>query len=200
MFYLDNLPSEQIVNEDPPGRTARVDEALAGGVSGGEVAPDEGLEDGVPRVAHHAAVPLHPGPLPHHVPGDSLPPVVPLLVADHQPAPLYGGLTGEPPDVPELDALVLAVADEVPPVPPRVNVGDAVTVPRQDPHWLGVVFPQSPPVPDHADPVISARHQHVGCLVHEGDGVHVVVVGRDPAGLLVGFSVVNIEAAVIGPT
>ena len=199
LTYLDNFPREKIVNDDPPGRTAGVDEALAGGVRGGEVAPDECLEDGVAGVTHHAAVPLHPGPLSHHSPGNSLPPVVPLLVAHHHPTLLYGGLAGEPPDVPQLDALVLAVADQVSPVSPRINVGDAIRVSGQDTHGLGVVFPESSPVPDHADPVISARHQDVGCLVHEGDSVDVVVVGRDPTGLLVGFSVVNIEAAVIGP-
>ena len=68
LTYLDNFPREKIVNDDPPGRTAGVDEALAGGVRGGEVAPDECLEDGVAGVTHHAAVPLHPGPLSHHSP------------------------------------------------------------------------------------------------------------------------------------
>ena len=198
MAYLDNLPREEIVNDDPARRTAGVDEALACGVCGGEVAPDQCLEDGVAGVAHHTAVPLHPGPLSDHVPGNSLPPVVPLLVTHHHPASLYGGLAGEPPDVPELDALVLAVTDEVAAVSPRVNVSDPIRVTGQDSHWLGVVFPESSPVPDHADPVISARHQDVGCLVHEGDSVHVVVVSRDPTGLLVGFSVINIETAVIG--
>ena len=200
MCYLDNLPSEEIVDDDPAGRTARVDEALAGGVSGREVAPDQSLEDGVASVGHHTGVSLHPGPLSHHGPGNSLPPVVPLLVAHHHPAPLHGSLAGEPPDVPELDALVLAVTDEVAAVSPRVNVSDPIRVTGQDSHWLGVVFPESSPVPDHADPVISARHQDVGCLVHEGDSVHVVVVSRDPTGLLVGFSVINIETAVIGST
>ena len=104
-YHLDNFPSQEVVDDDPAGSAARVYEALAGGVVGREVAPDQSLEDGMSGVAHHAAVPLHSGPAPGHIPGHPLPPVVPLLVTSHHPAPLHGGLAGEPPDVPELNAL-----------------------------------------------------------------------------------------------
>ena len=164
------------------------------------MAPDQSLEDRVSGVTHHAAVPLHPAPVPGHVPGDSLPPVVPLLVTHHNPAPLHGGLAGEPPDVPELDALVLAVGDEVAAVSPGVDVRDAVRVTRQHSHWLGVVLPESSPVPDHAHSVVPARRQHVGRLVHKADGVDVVLVGRDATGLAVGLPVVYIQTAVIRST
>ena len=164
------------------------------------MAPDQGLEDRVTCVTHHAAVPLHPAPVPGHVPGDSLPPVVPLLVTHHHPAPLHGGLAGEPPDVPELDALVLAVTDEVSAVSPGINVGDAISVTSQDTHGLRVILSESSPVPDHAHSVVPARRQHVGRLVHKADGVDVVLVGRDATGLAVGLPVVYIQTAVIRST
>ena len=59
MPHLDNVPSEEVIDDDPASSTPGVDEALAGGVLRGEVAPDQGLEDGVASVGHHTAVPLN---------------------------------------------------------------------------------------------------------------------------------------------
>ena len=82
--HLDNLSSEQVIDDHAPRSAASVDEALARGVSRREMAPwgiqgqdlsgvyhfipDQGLEDGVSCVGHQARVPLHLGPQLSHVP------------------------------------------------------------------------------------------------------------------------------------
>ena len=78
-----------------------------------------------------------------------------------------------------LHYLILAVCDEVPAVPSRVYVGDAVDVAGEQPDGPGVVLPERAPVPDLAHAVIAARRQDVRVAVHERDRVHVVVVGVD---------------------
>ena len=67
--YLDNISSEKIIDEDSASSAPSVDQTLTSGVDRGEVAPDQGLEDGVPRVGHDTRVTLHLGLHLGHVPG-----------------------------------------------------------------------------------------------------------------------------------
>ena len=90
--------------------------------------PDECLEHSVPSVGHHAGVPLHPGLAVHNMPGHPLPSIVPPLVRHSMLAVFYCTSAGELPDIPQLDALVLAVGDEVPAISPGVNIGDPINM------------------------------------------------------------------------
>ena len=108
------------------------------------------------------------------------PPVVPTLIVHRPPALLHCRPSTELPEVPELDGLVLAVGDEVPPVAFGRHVGQAVNMASQLPHWHGVVFPESSPVPDLAQSVVRSRGQDLSGGVQETHGVHVVVVGGNP--------------------
>ena len=90
--------------------------------------PDEGLKYSVPSVGHHAAVPLHLGLAGHDMLGHPLPSVVPPLVRHGLLATLNGISCGEFPDIPQLDTLVFAVGDEMPPVLPGVNECDPINM------------------------------------------------------------------------
>ena len=54
----------------------------------------------------------------------------------------------EPPEVPQLDALILAVGGQVPPVPLAGDVDQAVSVSTELAHRMRVRLAQRPSVPD----------------------------------------------------
>ena len=92
------------------------------------IVPDESLQDGVPCVGHHAGVSFQSGSAASHVFGNSLPPVVPSLVRHCSLTALYCVRVGKLSDVPQLNALVFAVGDQVSSVPPGVNISDSINM------------------------------------------------------------------------
>ncbi len=97
--------------------------------------------------------------------------------------------------VPEFHALVLAVAEDVPPVALAVDVRQALGVPDEGAGLSAVAH--APRVPDFDGAVVRARVEDVRRhLVGEADGVHVVRVAPDVVARLASFDIVHHDRVV----
>lgn len=108
--------------------------------------------------------------LPRH-PIDTLS-VVPRTTRRHQGTCWLNHL----PHIPELDRLVLRIADEVAAVPFAVHVRDAREMSHKHSCGLGLVAVKAAPVPNLDESVVRARAEEGRALVKELDRVHVVVM------------------------
>jgi hypothetical protein len=60
-----------------------------------------------------------------------------------------------------------------------VNKGDAILVPGQCTHRLGIILPHGSSIPHFADGIVSPREQDLGAYVSKGHCIHIVLMRLD---------------------
>lgn len=58
-----------------------------------------------------------------------------------------------------------------------VNESDAVLMPSERAHRLGVIFPHGASIPHFADGIVTPGEQDLGADVSKGHRVHIILVG-----------------------
>jgi hypothetical protein len=91
-----------------------------------ESASDESLSHGVTLVSHQRSVSPHSVRVILDMSRYCLPPIVPVVRESENSGFSESSTRRRLPHVPQLDSLILAVADEVPAILPAVDVGDAI--------------------------------------------------------------------------
>lgn len=196
---LHDVATEEVVHDHFASGAATVDELLAGAVGGGESATDEGVQHPVAPVGHQGAVPwelqLPPGFF-----GHLLPAVVPVLLCGSLARGFHAFPARKTSDIPELDGLVFGVGDEISGITLTVNESDAVLMPSERAHRLGVIFPHGASIPHFADGIVTPGEQDLGADVSKGHRVHIILMGLNLKGPPVLFSIKDVQAAIIGPS
>lgn len=193
-----DAPRQRIINNNPADPASRINIPLSRSGRRREPAPNQRLQHRMPPISHHRSVPVQLLLGVVQPPRHRLPPVVPRLVVHRLQRVCLSVRLREPADVPQLDALVLAIRDEVSGVAPAVDVRDAVHVAGEEAHGLGVGLAEGAPVPHLGEPVVATAVQDLGGGVGEGDCVDVVVVRVDAEGSTAAFAVVHVQVAVVG--
>jgi len=155
-----------------------------------------------------------------HAPGElsghALPTIVPVLPAHVAPRLLYGTRGAESAQIPQLNALVLAVSDDVPAVSSGVDVRQAIHVAGKNTYRSWTVLSEGAAIPylakscvtnaattalsHFADSVVSPTGHNVRVLINEGHGVNIILVSVDLERLDSRLAVIEVDKAIIGAT